>query len=148
VVLTTDLLEKPAGESGRVDRRTSRLVVGSPPKNLIARSTAARTPLAGLVVSAPAAALTAVFQQCQAARVPLPARIRSGFVAGPATSSSLSLLSTAPAKRKSEPTRPHPLRCLVVRETSSDAVGSIAAGTAQLRQHSLPRGGRLLVREQ
>jgi hypothetical protein len=33
-----------------------------------------------------------------------------------------------------------------VRETSSDAVGSSAAGTAQTRQHFLPRGGRLLVR--
>jgi hypothetical protein len=32
-----------------------------------------------------------------------------------------------------------------IRETSSDAVGSSAAGTAQTRQHSLPRGGRLLV---
>src|SRR5450755_4253589 len=37
-------------------------------------------------------------------------------------------------------------RVLLVRETSSDAVGSSAAGTAPTRQHSLPRGGRLLVR--
>ena len=37
-------------------------------------------------------------------------------------------------------------RLPLIRETSSDAVGSSAAGTAQTRQHSLPRGGRLLVR--
>ncbi len=48
-------------------------------------------------------------------------------------------------KQKRDDRATEPSTVLSFRETSSDAVGSSAAGTAQTRQHSLPRGGRLLV---
>jgi hypothetical protein len=67
------------------------------------------------------------------------------FVAPAATRSTLLLQMVAGPKRKRQPRPGWPTRRPLVRETSSDAVGSSEAGTAQTRQHSLPRGGRLLV---
>jgi hypothetical protein len=51
-----------------------------------------------------------------------------------------------PRKQPSRTVQDRAVRLPNLRETSSDAIGSSAAGTTQTRQHSLPRGRRLLVR--